>query len=818
MKKICLSKLQFLLLALLLTALAGCGANNAGTANNAGNGVAKAALVYGTKGTAKATAALVAVPTNIASVQFTVTGSGPNGALPVVKNVVTTTGGSVSGIYPGTVTLAARAFDSTGAVVYEGFALNSVITAGTTTDVGTIYMTAPIVKAAEAGCLGCHDNTLDATGQNIVGGYKQSGHYSNTSFQDISSATMPFFNKVGTGCVGCHGPQHNVGNPSALASGRSGVVATSVGSARCFDCHNANAGNVSNHDGYYVVNGTVCTACHQVHDTAAANMERLSWATSRHGATDFANIAGGVSGCATRCHNAKGFIAAVANPSAIIGGSMTPAPQMVTCDACHTNAALGVLRNIPGAKAGVFQAYTTSTMGYQFAPYNNLNPNKKKYYPDVAGSNLCIICHSGTTEGSATSLGCSDPYFVNSPTAIGLKKSSTITQHNMPAAAVMYVKFGFTNLSTTTTPATTAAYVNSLTSDLDAAPGTAGVITSTHRKFGTTAIISDSHFSPSNPAPANFLANGPCAVCHVSGSHTYKIDQAAITAVCNHCHTAENGNSITTEDSFKTFFLDPQQEVYRNAIQLGATVVNQKVALYNAALTSTPNALGYSTTNPLKFMIAIDPMTSTQPGKLVVLKYMLDGSNGTSNTPYAADGTILVSSSSSTSSTYAAPGSANANYLAPAATTSPYYSTDYTNAAIALGYSTVAGDAGYTKFMGAISNLAFFAKDNGGFAHARTYSRRLIYDSIDFLDDGVLNLSVGNTAKATSLLANIGGAVNPVAGLYTKAATAYNTGGTPVAITIPTPATSTVPATSESMLYIIGWNRTTGAWTVPERP
>jgi len=807
MKKICLSKLQFLLLALLLTALTGCGANNAGIANNAGDGVAKAALVYGTKGTAKTAAALVAVPTNVASVQFTVTGSGPNGALPVVKNVVNAAGGSVTGIYPGTVTLAARAFDSTGAVVFEGFARNAVITAGTTTDVGTIMMTAPTVKAAEAGCLGCHDNTLDETGQNIVGGYKQSGHYSNTSFKDISSAVKPYFNKVGTGCVGCHGPQHNVGNPSDFGTGRSGAAVTSVGSARCFDCHNANAGNVSNHDTYYVANGTTCTACHQVHDTAAANMERLTWADSRHGATDFAHISGGGNGCATRCHNAKGFIAAVANPTAIIGGTMNPSDQMITCDACHTDAANGKLRALPGTKATAFATYTSSTPGYGFAPMQVLNPNKKAFYPDVAGSNLCIVCHSGTTEGSLTGLGMSDPYFAGSTAAMTYLKNgvvtpkTTLTPHNMPAAAVMYVKFGFTNLSTGAGTVAGAAYLKSLTSDLDLAGG----ITSTHRKFGTSAIITDSHFSASNPAPANFLTNGPCAVCHVAGSHSYKIDQAAISAVCNKCHSSENGNAITSIAAFQQFFLEPQQEVYNTAIQLGQAVLNKKVADYNA----TPAGIAV----PLQFGVGYDLATSAQPMKLVFYKTLKVPA-----TPYNVDGTL----------------NANSAVLA-----------DFQNAAKALGYSTNGAadqtDLGFQKFMGAISNLAFLAKDQGGFAHARTYSRRLIYDSIDFLDDARLNMSVGTTAMAISPLATVGGYANPVFGKYVKAAKAYADNGVVVngkyGIGIP------YGTTSESMLFLLGWNRSgsnsdsgniltgdtnavvgddhvngSGSWTVNERP
>jgi hypothetical protein len=775
-----LGKVQYLLFALLLFALTGCGASNlGGSAAAPGNGSIAAKLQWGADGrtTAKSVALM---PSDVTKIRFTVSGAG----VPVVRSEITTAGatsGQVDGVYPGTVSLVVQALDTSGATLYEGFAINVVVAAGATSDVGTIKMTVPTVKTADAACLGCHETTIGVTGQNIIAEFKQSGHYTNLAFKDV--------NGVVTGCAGCHGPSHNIQDPSAIGTGTDATV-----SARCFDCHNINNSNtalVANHGTFYLANGTACTACHQVHNTKAANMERKTWAQSAHGATDYPNIAGGVSGCALRCHNAKGFIAAVANPTALVQGTMTVAPQMVTCDACHTDAALGKLRALPGTKTTPFAVYTTSTMGYQFAPNQVLNPNKKSYYPDVAGSNLCIVCHSGTTEGTIAALGISDPYFAGRPEALTytsggvLKPKMTLTPHNMPAAAVMYVKFGFTNLSTGSAGVPSAAYVASLTSDLDG-----GTVTSTHRKFGTSAIKTDSHFSASNPAPANFLTNGPCAVCHVSGSHTFKIDQAAITAVCNKCHSSENGIPITTETAFTNSFVEPQQEVFRNAILLGATIVNNKVAAYNLANPTTPIAFG----------VGIDLFTSDQAGKVVIYKSLKNPL-----VPYKTDGTL------------------DTNGFA----TNPI--SEYQAVAIALDYSATGTDLGFQKFLGALSNIAFLAKDQGAFAHARTYSRRLIFDSLDFLDDGILNMSTGTTAVAA------------LPSLYTKGAKAYNTASIPtttyqadgvtvksISYGITTPASGT----SESMLYLIGWNRSTspattvdatasassGAWAAVPRP
>jgi hypothetical protein len=98
--------------------------------------------------------------------------------------------------------------------------------------------------------------------------------------------------------------------------------------------------------------------------------------------------------------------------------------------------------------------------------------------------------------------------------------------------------------------------------------------------------------------------------------------------------------------------------------------------------------------------------------------------------------------------------------------------------------------------MGACYNINLLKREPGAFAHARTYTRRLIYDTIDFLDDKTINLSTGATAIAT----------DPVT--YGKGAKAY-TDGT---------LTTLDAGTTEAMTYLIGWSRSTGAWNAIERP
>ena len=248
MKNFCISKLPYLLLAMLLMALTGCGANSRALNGENGSGsiTAKLAVKADAKGVA------MALPTGIASLQFLITGSDSNGkAIPVVRSTFTSTDSngkaSVSGIYPGTVTVGVKALDSNGLVQFEGFATGVVVVAGpTAADAGTIVLSVPQFKAQDANCVACHETTLDVNGQNLVADFFKSGHYVNQGWTN-----NPKFGIAGTGCAGCHGPGHNDPNPAD--------------SGRCYECHGANISQPHLVMGANLV--TACARCHQPHNT-----------------------------------------------------------------------------------------------------------------------------------------------------------------------------------------------------------------------------------------------------------------------------------------------------------------------------------------------------------------------------------------------------------------------------------------------------------------------------------------------------------------------------------------------------------------------
>ncbi|GFO55701.1 hypothetical protein GMSM_27080 [Geomonas sp. Red276] len=705
-----LTMLQCLLLVLVMAAMTGCGANNA--VNSAAGGVPgslKAKLKWQAPHAAHvfATYTTSTIPANVASIRFSVTGTGTNGSpIPVVSTTVPSSGlgGTVGGIYPGTVALSVKALDSSNQVVYEGFALQVSVAANQTTDAGVISMNAPVNKPQDAACLGCHATALDATGQNIEANFKQSSHYSFTTWSTAVGKLVP-------GCAACHGPSHN--NPDPSAGGAS---------APCFVCHSGkvavhfnNFTGAGAHAAMYAPDTEQCASCHQFHNTKHGNDTRVAWAQSGHGDVNGAAWATedmqapGQQAC-QRCHTGTGFKAfAQTNFQTFAMASVAQAGdhqrQVLGCDGCHTDNSFAVR---------AVGAFTTQ--------YKINSNSVTATFPDVGESNLCIACHSARENGVDAVTNFANASFKNS--------------HYMAAAALMYMSSGFTQFTSATAPIGTSTYGKTLSPDSTSVPnfGISGGVSSTHRKLGTALIHGDSH----NPAvfiAGQFDANGPCVTCHLNANgapagvraahgHTLAIDANAYNQVCTNCHTSENTVPLTGAN-FQTVFIEPQASAFQSTL---------KLAVY---LLATKWNIDYdSTAYPYFFEHGLAHVSANQ---------VKDWTRGTGNQAFGK------------------------------------------------------------KMMGACFNVNLLNRDPAAYAHARSYSRRLLYDSIDFLDDGVMNLSSGATALAATSL--VDGNSNP---LFTKGAQAYNAASGSI--------TTIYSGTSEAMLYLIGWSRTDGTWNTPERP
>ena len=250
-------RLHYLLYALMIFALTACSASNVANLANTGTepGSVSAKMVYAQSKTAAKELASATVPAAVATVQVTITGTGLNGsAIPVVRGSVSTSTnqGTIPGIYPGSVTLSVKALDANGIVLYEGFAIGVAVTAGNTTTIANpIVLSPPVEKAQDVACIQCHETTLDSTGQDLIAEFKQSGHYTNSSWT-ADPRTDNGVTTIGTGCAGCHGPSHNDPNPAA--------------SGRCAACHGPTVTD-NNHANTYLPSAhSICSTCHNSHN------------------------------------------------------------------------------------------------------------------------------------------------------------------------------------------------------------------------------------------------------------------------------------------------------------------------------------------------------------------------------------------------------------------------------------------------------------------------------------------------------------------------------------------------------------------------
>ncbi|BCS52103.1 cytochrome c3 family protein [Geobacter sp. SVR] len=429
------SMLHCLLVALFLLAMAGCGANNvAGTADSSPKtGALKASLDLPTSKVAQ-----LAVG-GIATVEFTVTGSGSNGPLPVVKKsfAASATSGQVDGIYPGTVAVAVYAKDASGNTLLEGFALNATVASGATTDVGAIKMSPVVTKAQDTPCIGCHETTLDKTGQSVVALYKQSGHYTNSNQVPLTSG--------GTkqpGCAGCHDSSHN--NPTPDASGR------------CGDCHSSvNA----NHEGNTVyvqdVNGGVrnnCGTCHQPHNPLGPIVGGSCVKCHAVGQNKFN---GGVAGLVNDNNGVRAIVPEFGkNSHHVSGRTVTDAD----CAVCHlegkvVNGAIAVDTNFHMKDSKIYlrdgggvTSFASEIGGDKRSTYTG---NLKGFVWDPANPDhnlmdqFCFSCHN--SNGALSAVGIASGNSATNPFNSGL--TNAYDQLKRPAVVAVYDQFSPSNPS-----------------------------------------------------------------------------------------------------------------------------------------------------------------------------------------------------------------------------------------------------------------------------------------------------------------------------------------------------------------------------------
>jgi len=381
------------------------------------------------------------------------------------------------------------------------------------------------------------------------------------------------------------------------------------------------------------------------------------------------------------------------------------------------------------------------TVGAFTSTYNN--GASAKTFPDVGNSNLCIACHSARESGDTIYLSTAD-----------FSNKSFVNSHYMGAAATMYMANAFINFTTLTAPAATnnelnadgskAAFAstkpyakNNLPDNVSVpAFGIAGGTTSAHRRIGTPLITGSETYLTYSTAtggtrnPLSNVAittNGPCVSCHmkadnpISGDtaqnenipapanrpgngHSLQIDQATAQQLCLPCHAdaphLDGGDGFgnpkyTVVNDLATLTsaqIAPQSECYQNGLGLLTQILLAKYMIkYD------------QTAYPYFYDLQKDPT-----GKTAVTDWTRKNVAGVTNAAVAAFNSATI-------------------------TPIP-----------AGGLTQVQAK----RLMGACFNLNLLTRDPGGYAHARTFVQRVVYDSLDFLDDNQMNFTALTSSRA----------------------------------------------------------------------
>jgi hypothetical protein len=600
--------------------------------------------------------------------------------------------------------------------------------------------------AASQMCIGCHAGNSASispvTGESITVEWQRSIHKSANGAGCYDCHAQPH---AVLDCVVCHTDIHQT-HPNSCGQchgGSTDITACSnchatvhTGTAKqCLDCHSAlgpphinsnNSGVTHNAQFLESQNSYTCINCHNPHDNTVLSAAK-AWATSAHGDVkgpawsdeDFkANTS------CLRCHTATGYANYVTGspaftlPIAPLTASQTYG--VLSCNACHKNYNFTnhtSVRKIP--------TYT--------APYNNsLSP---KTFPNVGDSNLCIACHSARESGDTILAITTD-----------LSNTGFKNPHYMAAAATMYMSNAFVNFTTQTTMvptnnenvtpytySSTKTYATYNQPDNLSVPsyGISGGNSSAHRRIGTPLITGSENYlnypsKTSNPlAPLAINTNGPCVTCHMQANnpipgnttqnsgipvpavrpgngHSLQIDDATAQQLCLPCHADAphldggdgNGNPLTTViqtlAQLQSAMLKPQSKCYQDGLNLLKQILKVKYMInYD------------DTAYPYFFDLQKDAT-----GKTAVTDWTRKNVAGVTDAAVAALGSTFT----------------------------PIQAGGLTQTQA-------------MRLMGACFNLNLLVKDPGAYVHARTFSQRLVYDALDFLDNNTMDFTALTSAR-----------------------------------------------------------------------
>ncbi len=452
-------------------------------------------------------------------------------------------------------------------------------------------------------------------------------------------------------------------------------------------------------------------------------------------------------------------------------------PEMLKCDGCHSDFK-GTLRN-PGAISADY-SYSTTTNNIEYV-VSTASHN----YPDVNRSNICMACHTGRESGDTIR----NLVLGTAPSITTFRDISFINSHYLTAGGTVFTATGYEFDSRSYTNPNSYQHSSIGVNDFRSA-GTAGPCVGCHMSRpngnGDHLFLPVSRFD---------------RVRYNTGTVSVTQDNAVVTGAGTVWSTAGTAGIDTATD----LFIGPDKRTYQiagvdNTTQLtlttpyrGSTAASQLYVITRSGdrIVDIASEVCFNCHAGATTALAdqLNQGRELYEEALFALQFYLDrrgfcfieawpyfhNLRHNRNTVSVTTGSTIVTGASTT---FAASGVSAATdrfraadgeayeiqsvdseaqitlktpYLGPTVSGSAYaiMISGSTNAVKDWDPANAGSTAGRNN-MGAAFNFNLLEHDPGAYVHNRTYVKRLIYDSIDWLDDYTLNNSVGASLNALS--------------------------------------------------------------------
>jgi hypothetical protein len=554
----------------------------------------------------------------------------------------------------------------------------------------------------------------------------------------------------------------------------------------------------------------VCTNCHNPHKlNTAINTE---WAQSAHSdrfragqdprgyfSGAWAVINWSTNPRCQRCHTTSGFAkyadALKAGDRTTVDGMIDGTivtmpsntdykPEMLHCNGCHTDNK-GGLRN-PGpvtARYDVVMSYPTNT--YPLDTFAGVSHT----YPEAFASNVCLTCHVGRESGDSikqlnvhalpavdfNSLAFQSSHFL---TAGGTVFAATGYEFNGRSydnpASYLHNQIGMNDFRSTGTngpcvgchmsrpnkngnhlflPISRFNRVRTNAGTVSVANSSA-TVTGSGTSWDTAGIdpITDTVLAPDGRVYLIASVDNPTQItlttaysgtgsAQVGANKNYVIAKDGLrvegiaSEICFNCHAGTTTALVDQLNEGRELFEDALRAIEHALDMKGFCFFDgnfQRLRYRDGTVTVTQGSAvvsGLSTTFLTAGISAGNNLTSTD-------KFRIYDGDEYDILSVDSDAQITLKSpflgATASGVSYAIFRSGSSNRV-----------TDWTGAD-----NDATGAASGKNNMGAAFNFNLFEHDPGAYVHNRTYVKRLIYDSIDWIDDGQMNYSVGATLNA----------------------------------------------------------------------